>query len=88
MGSSSLAGYKNDGLYVLDLPSSAEPLNATLPEKVAKPSMATPKDTKLKMCGRMPTRRVPVVSKSGKPLTPCTPAKARKLLFGGVARKR
>jgi hypothetical protein len=38
--------------------------------------------------GRMPTKRVPVVGKDGTPLTPCTPAKARKLIEGGVAKKR
>jgi len=32
--------------------------------------------------------RVPVVSKDGKPLMPCKPAKARKMIKGGVARGR
>lgn len=36
----------------------------------------------------MPTKRVPVVGKNGAPLTPCTPTKARKLIEGGVAKKK
>ena len=36
----------------------------------------------------MPTKRIPVVSRDGKPLTPCTPTKARKLIEGGVAKKK
>ena len=36
----------------------------------------------------MSTLRIPVVSRSGKALTPCTPAKARKLISGGVAEKK
>lgn len=36
----------------------------------------------------MPTKRIPVVGKDGRPLTPCTPTKARKLIEGGVAVKK
>lgn len=32
--------------------------------------------------------KIPVVNKDGKPLTPCSPTKARKLLHGGVAEKK
>ncbi|MHA1305505.1 MAG: RRXRR domain-containing protein [Candidatus Heimdallarchaeaceae archaeon] len=36
----------------------------------------------------MPRKRVSVVGKDETPLTPCTPAKARKLIKGGVAKKK
>jgi len=36
----------------------------------------------------MSTLKISVVGKDGTPLTPCTPAKARKLLGGGVAEKK
>ena len=36
----------------------------------------------------MTTKLIPVVSKTGKPLTPCKSSKARKLLEGGGAIKR
>ena len=53
-----------------------------------KPTLATPMGTKHIGCGRMPTKRIPVVGKDGKPLTPCIPTKARKLIEGGVAEKK
>lgn len=87
-GSSSREGYKNVGALVLAPTSSEEPLNSTLSEQIAKPSLAVPKGTKHQKGGRMPTKRVPVVGKDGAPLTPCTPSKARKLIKGGVAEKK
>ena len=87
--SSSREGYKNVGALVLTPSSSEEPLNSTLSERIAMPSLAAPKGTKLPVeRGRMPTKRVPVVGKDGTPLTPCTPTKARKMISGGVAEKK
>lgn len=56
--------------------------------KVPKPTLAIPMGTKHLGDGRMPTKRIPVVGKDGKPLTPCTPTKVRKLIEGGVAEKK
>lgn len=87
--SSSLEGYKNVGVRALAPTSSEEPLNSMLSKRIAMPSQAVPKGTELSNeRGRMPTKRVPVVGKDGTPLTPCTSAKARKLVEGGVAVKK
>jgi len=88
-GSSSREGYKNVGAPALTPSSSEEPLNSTLSETIAMPSLAASKGAELSIeRGRMPTKRVPVVGKDGTPLTPCTPTKARKLISGGVAEKK
>ena len=87
-GSSSREGYKNVGVRAQAPTTSEEPLNSTDIVIYPKPTLATPMGTKHLGGGRMPTKRIPVVGKDGKPLTPCTPTKARKLIEGGVAKKK
>lgn len=79
---------KNVGVRAQAPTVSEEPLNSMELEKVPKPTLATPMGTKHLGDGRMPTKRIPVVGKDGKPLTPCTPTKVRKLVEGGVAEKK
>lgn len=97
------AGYKDDGmrteLTVVNqkvdalVPSTpGEPLNST-PEgsqggQQAKPALLLEgHSTGSREPGRIPAL-IPVLHRDGTSLTPCKPAKARKLLRGGVAEKR
>jgi len=70
----------------LALTSSAEPLNAT-PLLEAKPPLCNSEGRSTRHVPRPKSVRVPVVSKSGKPLMPCQSSKARKLLKRGLAKK-
>lgn len=70
----------------LALISSAEPPNAT-PFFEAKPLLCNSEGHSTRHVPRPKSVRVPVVSKSGKPLMPCRPSKARKLLKQGLAEK-
>ena len=83
---SGLEGYKNGGMRDLVPPSSAEPLNAMASRKV---SLSPPCNDEghSTQIGKPVIGRVPVVSSSGKPLMPCRPGKARKLLQKGLADK-
>jgi len=83
---SGVEGYKNGRLRDLDLPSSPEPLNGvdgrettlSLPHNVEGHSTLT---------GGPVIGRIPVLSVNGKPLMPCRPSKARKLLENDMAEK-
>lgn len=82
-------GYKNVGVLAQAPSTSEESFNSTESDKNPKQSLTIPMSTKHQIGGRMPTKkRVPIMSKDGKPLTPCSMAKARRLLKGGVAKKK
>lgn len=85
-------GYKDGGMHTLALPSPAESLNATSAacqdKQRAKPALQPRRVLNgAREPGRIPAP-IPVLHKDGTPLTPCKPAKARKLLKGGIAEKR
>jgi hypothetical protein len=81
-----LAGYKNVGDASLIPSSSAEPLNVvSLIEGLRLPGIG---EGKLDSDRETAIGRIPVVSKSGIPLMPCRPTKARKLLRSGKAIKK
>ena len=87
MGTKRGTGKKNGRTYTLVLSASAEPLNATA---AMWPKPVLPLEgcsTGPREPGRIPAL-IPVLHKDGSPLTPCKPAKARKLLKGCVAEKR
>jgi hypothetical protein len=83
--------YKNVGMQILVPNNSAEPFNATLSRAKANAKLCS--SCNLEGCStetldQVATDRVPVISKSGKPLIPCKPSKARKLLLSGKAVKK
>jgi hypothetical protein len=82
MQSRSGEGYKNGWVHALAQLSSGlgRPDDSISIE--SKPSFAAPKSAKLQ---KEHEYRVPVVSVDGKPLMPCKPSKARKLIRGGQA---
>ncbi|MFQ5794181.1 MAG: RRXRR domain-containing protein [Candidatus Bipolaricaulia bacterium] len=85
-------GYKDDGVHDLAPPAPAESLNATSVHRQGsrqtKPALPLEgHSTGPREPGRIPAL-IPVLHQDGTPLTPCKPAKARKLLRGGVAEKR
>lgn len=84
-------GYKNGRVRDLALSSSAEPLNA-MSESISgdfqtKPVLQSRRSLNPGTGGSRISVVVPVVALDGTPLMPCTPAKAEKLLSGGVAKK-
>jgi hypothetical protein len=81
-----LAGYKNVGDASLVPSASTEPLNVTsLIERLRLPGIG---EGKLDSDREAAIGRIPVVSKSGVPLMPCRPPKARKLLEQGKTIKK
>ncbi len=84
--------YKNVGMQILVPNNSAEPLNAmssgsgsTDTELCSSRNLEGCSTEKL---DKVVINRVPVISKSGKPLMPCKPAKARRLLESEKAVKK
>ncbi len=79
--------YKNVGMQILVPNNSAEPLNAMFSRAKANAELSS--SCSLEGCTteleQVATNRIPVISKSGTPLMPCKPAKARKLLEQGKA---
>jgi len=82
-----LVGYKNVGDASLVPSSSAEPLNvmSLIIERLSLPGIG---EGKLDSGRETAIGRIPVVSRSGLPLMPCRPTKARKLLEQGKAIKK
>jgi hypothetical protein len=83
--------YKNAGMQILVPDNSAEPLNVTFSGAKANAKLCS--SCNLEGCStetldKVVINRVPVISKSGKPLMPCKPAKSRKLLESGKAEKK
>lgn len=81
--------YKNVGMQILVPDNSAEPLNA-MSSGSGSTGIELCSSRNLEGCStekldKVVINRVPVISKSGKPLMPCKPAKARKLLESGLA---
>ncbi len=76
--------YKNAGMHIQVPNNSAEPLNA-----VSSGNTELSSSCNLDGCSteleQVAINRIPVISKSGNPLMPCKPAKARKLLEQGKA---
>jgi len=83
---SGVADYKNARVRDLALDNSAEPLNATVDRK-ASLSLPCNVEGRSTLTGEPVIGRVSVVSANGKPLMPCRPSKARKLLEKGLAEK-
>ncbi len=83
--------YKNAGMQILVPDNSAEPLNA-MSSNSGNTGTELSSSCSLEGCStlldKVAINRVPVISKSGKPLMPCKPAKARKLLQSGKAIKK
>lgn len=79
--------YKNVRTQILILNNSAEPLNA-----MSNGNIELSSSSNLEGCEtileKVVINRIPVQSKNGKPLMPCRPAKARKLLRDGKAIKK
>ncbi|GEM_PF-372407 len=81
--------YKNVGMQIQVLNNSAEPLNV-----MSSGSTELSSSCNLDGCStaqkleQVAINRIPVLSKSGTPLMPCKPAKARKLLEQGKAIKK
>jgi len=84
---SGVADYKNARVRDLALDNSAEPLNA-IAGLAASLSPLCNVEGRSTLTGEPVIGRVPVVSLSGRPLMPCRPSKARKLLEKGLAEKR
>ncbi len=81
--------YKNVGMHILVPNNSAEPFNATFSGNT---DTELSSSCNLEGCSteleQVAIDKIPVNSKSGKPLMPCKPAKARKLLQSGKAVKK
>lgn len=84
-----VVGYKDGGVRDLAPPTPAEPLNATIGRKTGLSPRRKPegRSTGRNQQPAIGIVRVPVVSASGKPLMPCRPGKARKLLARNLAEK-
>ncbi len=84
--------YKNVRAHILTLNNSAEPLNATFSRAKANTGLCSSHLCNLEGCSteleQIVIDRIPVISKSGKPLMPCKPTKARKLIESGKAIKK
>ncbi len=80
--------YKNVGMQILVPNNSTEPLNAMFSGNTKLSSSCNLEGCSTETLDKVAIDRVPVISKSGKPLMPCKPAKARKLLQSGKAEKR
>ena len=76
--------YKNVGTQILIPNNSIEPLNVTLSSNTKLSSSCNLEGCSTKL-EKAEISRVPVISKSNKPLMPCKPAKARKLQRDGRA---
>lgn len=82
-----VVGYKDGGVRDLAPPTPAEPLNAAVEQKR---DLSPRCNLEGRSTGQQPAIgivRVPVVSASGKPLMPCKPSKARKLLAKGLVKR-
>ena len=82
---SGVKGYKHDRIRDLVLSSAPESLNGTSSNGLS-PSCSVEGHEIL--TGGPVIGKVPVISASGKPLMPCRPGKAKKLLTKGLANKR
>jgi hypothetical protein len=80
--------YKNVGMRILVPNNSTEPLNAVSGGNTELSSSRSLEGCSTETLDKVVINRVPVISKSGKPLMPCKPAKARKLLESGLAVKK
>jgi len=76
--------YKNVGTHILIPNNSGEPLNTTLSDNTELSSSCNLEGCET-LLEKAEISRVPVISKSNKPLMPCKPAKARKLQRDGKA---
>ncbi len=83
---SGVEGYKNAGVRDLAPDNSSEPLNGTVTPN-GNLSLPCNVEGHSTWTGKSVIGRVPVVSADGKPLMPCRPSKARKLLGNGLADK-
>jgi hypothetical protein len=84
--------YKNAGMQILVPDNSVEPFNTMFSGARANAELSSSSSlegysTEI-VLDKVAIDRVPVISKSGKPLMPCKPAKARKLLVSGKAEKK
>jgi hypothetical protein len=77
--------YKNVGMQILVPNNSAEPLNVMSSGNTELSSSCSLEGCSTETLDKVVINRVPVISKSGIPLMPCIPAKARKLLESGLA---
>lgn len=84
---SGVESYKNVRMQDLVRTSSAEPLNAMAVVKPRNLCFPRNDEGRSTRTGETAIGRIPVVSASGKPLMPCRPSKARKLLVRGLAEK-
>jgi hypothetical protein len=80
--------YKNVGIHTLVPNSSLEPFNSTLGVKSLKLSSSCILEGCSTVAGQTAIGKIPVLSKDGKLLMPCSYTKARKLLNKGKAVKK
>lgn len=84
---SGVVDYKNGRVRDLALPTSAEPLNAMADRRINPSLPCNDEGHSNPDWGETGIGKVPVISANGKPLMPCRPSKARKLLAKGLAEK-